>query len=244
MEDKSLCKPQRRLYPTHGLGPVANMIDITAATASRRYHQCRQTKAMGLHRYIVNNPKGGGNHPNAKVKFKEGDIVTTQIQTANGQTIVLTHDTSSPRPYNLGLGVQGTDGLWQDFHAGGFDEGFVYVEGRANRIPGTILKSGSTNMITRSGKVFKKKKKQKAQTMAAWISLSTTPLSDASNAMLPSRSMCTTSQHGTRSRRSVRSPSPKAEPCNTFPILPGANGAQENAHLASAMNTKSLLTSS
>ncbi len=118
------------LYPTHGLGPVANMIDINRGNRLTALSSV-STKAMGLHRYIVNNPKGGENHPNAKVKFKEGDIVTTQIQTANGQTIVLTHDTSSPRPYNLGFRVQGTDGLWQDFHAGGFDEGFVYVEGKS-----------------------------------------------------------------------------------------------------------------
>ena len=68
-----------------------------------------------MHRYIVNYPGSGGeNNPNAKVKFKEGDIVSTQIQTTNGETILLTHDTSSPRPYNLGFRVQGTNGLWID----------------------------------------------------------------------------------------------------------------------------------
>ena len=89
------------------------------------------TKARGLHRYIVNHPKGGPNHPNAKVKFKLGDIVTTQIQTANQETIVLTHDTSSPRPYNLGFRVQGTNGIWQDNHAGEFNAGLIYFEDKS-----------------------------------------------------------------------------------------------------------------
>ncbi len=116
------------LYPTHGLGPVGTMIDLNFGNRLT-YLSSFSSKARGLHRYIVNSPKGGPNHPNAKVKFMEGDIVTTQIQCANGETILLTHDTSSPRPYNLGFRVQGTNGLWQDYHAGGFDEGMVYVEG-------------------------------------------------------------------------------------------------------------------
>ena len=36
------------------------------------------TKSKGLHEYIVK--KGGENHPNAKVNFKLGDIVTTMIK--------------------------------------------------------------------------------------------------------------------------------------------------------------------
>lgn len=118
------------LYPTHGLGPVATMIDINRGNRLTALSSVA-TKARGLHRFIVNHPKGGPNHPNAKVNFKEGDIVTTQIQTANGETIVLTHDTLSPRPYNLGFRVQGTNGLWIDNHAGGFDEGLIYFEDKS-----------------------------------------------------------------------------------------------------------------
>ena len=118
------------LYPTHGLGPVATMININRGNRLTKLSSVA-TKARGLHKYIVNHPKGGPNHPNAKVNFKLGDIVTTQIQTANGETIVLTHDTSSPRPYNLGFRVQGTNGLWQDTHAGDFNAGMIYVEGKS-----------------------------------------------------------------------------------------------------------------
>jgi Oxidoreductase family, NAD-binding Rossmann fold len=118
------------LYPTHGLGPVATMIDINRGNRLTRLSSIA-TKSRGLHRYIVNQPNGGENHPNAKVKFKQGDIVTTQIQCENGETILLTHDTSSPRPYNLGFRVQGTNGLWQDFHAGEPESGFIYFEDKS-----------------------------------------------------------------------------------------------------------------
>ncbi len=116
------------LYPTHGLGPVAMMVDINRGNRLT-YLSSVATKARGLHKYIVNHPQGGDNHPNAKLKFKLGDIVTTQLQTTNGETIILTHDTNSPRPYNLGFRVQGTQGLWQDFSSGALNAGHIYIEG-------------------------------------------------------------------------------------------------------------------
>jgi hypothetical protein len=116
------------LYPTHGLGPVAMMIDVNRGNLLTRLSSV-STKARGLHKYIVNHPQGGENHPNAKLIFKLGDIVTTQIQTHNGETILLTHDTNSPRPYNLGFRVQGTQGLWQDFSSGALNAGDIYIEG-------------------------------------------------------------------------------------------------------------------
>jgi len=120
------------LYPTHGLGPVAMMIDVNRGNRLTRLSSVA-TKAKGLHKYIVNHPKGGNNHPNAKVNFKLGDIVTTQIQTHNGETILLTHDTNSPRPYNIGFRVQGTDGLWQDSKSGQFNAGMLYIEGKSEK---------------------------------------------------------------------------------------------------------------
>lgn len=114
-------------YPTHSLGPAAVMIDINRGNRLTKLSSIA-TKSKGLNRYILNHPKGGINHPNAKIKFRQADIITTQIQTANGETVVLTLDTSSPRPYNLGFRVQGTNGLWQDHHEGEFDKGMIHFE--------------------------------------------------------------------------------------------------------------------
>jgi hypothetical protein len=114
-------------YPTHGLGPVSTMIDINRGNRLTALSSIA-TKSRGLNRYIKNHPKGGPNHPNAKINYKQGDIVNTQIQTANGETILLTLDTSSPRPYNLGFRVQGTDGIWQEFSEGEFKTGMVHID--------------------------------------------------------------------------------------------------------------------
>jgi predicted dehydrogenase len=110
------------LYPTHGLGPVANMININRGNRLISLTSVA-TKSRGLHKYIVD--KGGNDHPNAKVEFKLGDIVSTLIKTNNGETIMLSHDTNSPRPYSLNFRVQGTNGLWMD------DMDSIYVEGKS-----------------------------------------------------------------------------------------------------------------
>ena len=108
------------LYPTHGLGPVAEMLNINRGNRFL-YLTSMASPGIGLHEYIVKN--GGENHPNAKVKFKLGDVVTTNIKCANGETITISHDTNLPRPYSLGFRVQGTKGLWMN------DGNHIYLEG-------------------------------------------------------------------------------------------------------------------
>ena len=108
------------LYPTHGLGPVAVYADINRGNRfiSLSSHA---TKSRGLHEYVVK--EGGESHPNAKLKWKLGDVVTTTVGTANGETIIITHDTNLPRPYSLGFRVQGAKGLWE------VDGNRIYIEG-------------------------------------------------------------------------------------------------------------------
>ncbi|MEO6732386.1 MAG: Gfo/Idh/MocA family oxidoreductase [Ferruginibacter sp.] len=110
------------LYPTHGIGPVAHYININRGNRFLTLNSF-SSKARGLHNYVVK--KGGENHPNAKVTFKLGDVVTTHINCANGETILLEHDTNLPRPYSLGFRVQGTEGLWMDVNSG------IYIEGQS-----------------------------------------------------------------------------------------------------------------
>lgn len=118
------------VYPTHELGPIAMMVDINRGNLLVSLSSMA-SKARGLNRFVAQHPEGSAEHPLAKLNFKLGDIVTTQIQTLKGETIILTHDTTSPRPYNLGFKVQGTNGIWQDFHEGEFDQGMIYFEDKS-----------------------------------------------------------------------------------------------------------------
>ena len=115
------------LYPTHGLGPLANMFNINRGNRMVRLSSMA-SKAKGINHYIENHPKGGADHPNANIKVKQGDVVLTQIQLFGGETLLLTHDTTLQRPYNLGFRVQGTEGIWQDYGWGKMNQGFIYSE--------------------------------------------------------------------------------------------------------------------
>ncbi len=103
------------LYPTHGIGPVAMMADINRGNRFL-YLTSMASKARGLHDFIEKHPKGGPAHPNARLDWKLGDVVTTLIKCSNGETVMLSHDTNLPRPYSLGFRAQGTRGLWMDLN--------------------------------------------------------------------------------------------------------------------------------
>ena len=78
------------------------------------------TKARGLHDYVVR--KGGADHPNAKIQCGLGDVVTSVIKCARGETLLVSHDTNLPRPYSLNFRVQGTRGIWMS------DNKSIYIE--------------------------------------------------------------------------------------------------------------------
>ncbi len=113
------------LYPTHGIGPIAQYININRG--NRFLSLCSfASKSRGLHNYV--SKWGGPDHPNAKVDFKLGDVVTTSINCANGETILLQHDTNLPRPYSLGFRVQGTEGIWMDVNNG------IYIQEKSEKL--------------------------------------------------------------------------------------------------------------
>ncbi len=108
------------LYPSHGAGPCAMWANINRGNRFLRLTSYA-SKSRGLHDHVL--AEGGAEHPSAKVKFRLGDVVTTQIACENGETVLLTHDTSLPRPYSLGFRVQGSKGLWMDVNES------IYIEG-------------------------------------------------------------------------------------------------------------------
>lgn len=110
------------LYPTHGVGPMAQLLDINAGNRFVSL-TATSTKAAGLDDWAEENlPE---DHPRQDVDWTHGDIVTTTIRCANGETLLVTHDVSLPRPYSRMYHVQGTDGLWQG------DGDFIHIEGES-----------------------------------------------------------------------------------------------------------------
>lgn len=110
------------LYPTHGIGPIAMMLDIHNGNRFTSLSSFA-TKARGLGKYVKD--YGGANHPLSKIKWNCGDIVTSTINCANGETILVTHDCNSPRPKQSDFLVQGTNGLWSG------DWKSIYIDGQS-----------------------------------------------------------------------------------------------------------------
>jgi hypothetical protein len=109
------------IYPTHGAGPVMNYIDINRGNRFTNL-VAFSSKSRGLNAYIEKLSPG---NKNGKIHFKNGDVTTTTLNCANGETVTLSHDTHLPRPYSLGFRVQGTEGIWMDVADG------VYIEGKS-----------------------------------------------------------------------------------------------------------------
>ena len=111
------------LYPTHGIGPVAQWMDINRGNQFD-YAVSMSSKSRGLNLWAAEHI--GANRPEAQQKYALGDVVTTVIKTKSGQTIVVTHDTDLPRPYSRNILLQGTKGLVRKY-----PEQKIYVEGRS-----------------------------------------------------------------------------------------------------------------
>ncbi len=98
-------------YPTHELGPIAKILNINHGNRMMTLTSTA-SKAAGLHEYIIQHKKEDEILKNKQ--FAQGDIVTTVIKCANGETIVLTLDTTLPRYYSRGLTVRGTKGMYEE----------------------------------------------------------------------------------------------------------------------------------
>lgn len=114
-------KRNGNLYPTHGLGPVAQCMDINRGDRLD-YLVSMSGPSRGLQLYQQTLP---ADDPRRDEKYVLGDINLTLIKTAKGRTIYLVHDTNLPRPYSRIHIVQGTHGIFERWPER------VHIEGRS-----------------------------------------------------------------------------------------------------------------
>ncbi len=113
------------LYPTHELGPIARYLNINRGNRMVSLVSVA-SKAAGLHTWLQEHR---ADTPLTNAPVHEGDIVNTIITCANGETILLTHDCTLPRPYSRGGRIQGTRGIWME------DNRSIYIDGRSPADP-------------------------------------------------------------------------------------------------------------
>jgi hypothetical protein len=100
------------LYPTHGLGPVANYMDINRGDKFD-YMVAMSSGGLGLQEYRKENV--AADDPRQKEVYKCGDYNTNLIKTAKGRSIMVQHNVTSPRPYDRINLIQGTKGVFRDY---------------------------------------------------------------------------------------------------------------------------------
>ena len=95
-------------YPTHELGPIAKLLNVNRGNRMVSLVSVA-SKAAGLEAFI--NSDKNPDKSLIGTKFKQGDVVNTVITCANGETVLITLDTTLPRYYSRDFTVQGTKGI-------------------------------------------------------------------------------------------------------------------------------------
>lgn len=116
-------KRNGNLYPTHGLGPVSQYMGINRGD---RFDYLSSMSSPALGRAEYARATWPADHARNQLKYICGDMNTTLIKTVKGRSIMLQHDTTTPRPYDRINLIQGTKGCFRGYEAR------VAVQGRGN----------------------------------------------------------------------------------------------------------------
>ncbi|GAA5139659.1 Gfo/Idh/MocA family protein [Thalassotalea piscium] len=105
-------KTNGNLYPTHGLGPVSQYMNINRGD---RFDYLTSTSSPAMGRKAYAQREFPADHERNQLNYIAGDMNTTMIKTAKGRSIMVQHDTTTPRPYSRHNHIQGTNGAFSGF---------------------------------------------------------------------------------------------------------------------------------
>ena len=91
------------LYPTHGLGPIAQVMNINRGDVFASLVAIDSKSVNG--KEFMKTKRGVEN-----ADFANGDLTCTILKTAKGKTLLIEHDVMTPRPYNRMYQLVGTKG--------------------------------------------------------------------------------------------------------------------------------------
>ena len=106
------------VYATHGLGPVAQVMDIHRGDRFKTL-VAMDTKSVHGKEYVEK--KTGKPCP----EYRNGDHTTTLMRTENGKVVEIQHNVMNPQPYNRLFQLTGTRGFANKYPI----EGFVLESG-------------------------------------------------------------------------------------------------------------------
>jgi len=100
------------LYPTHGLGPVAQTLGVGRGDQFK-FLVSVSSPESALTKYRNEHKPNNGRH--SAEKYICGDMNTSIIKTELGRTIMVQHDIVSPRPYSRINAVSGSGATFFDY---------------------------------------------------------------------------------------------------------------------------------
>jgi predicted dehydrogenase len=103
-------KRNGNLYPTHGLGPVCQLLDINRGDRMS-YLTSMSGSDFHLAKEAAELAKADSFYNEFATNGYRGNMNTTSVRTEKGKTIMIQHDTTSPRPYSRIHLVSGTKGV-------------------------------------------------------------------------------------------------------------------------------------
>lgn len=107
-------KENGNLYPTHGLGPVAQYMNVNRGDRFETLVSLSSREASLTDYRDRTQPADSAKR---KEKYQCGDMNTSIIRTAKGRTVMLQHDVVTPRPYTRHNMISGTKGTFADYPA-------------------------------------------------------------------------------------------------------------------------------
>lgn len=118
-------KHNRSFYAMHGLGPVANAMDINRGDRITTIRaQASAARGLADYRKRFMPP----DHPSWKDTYVTGDLVTCMHETEKGRSIRTELNTTTARPYSRINSIQGARGIFEDYVGTGDSGGRIYVE--------------------------------------------------------------------------------------------------------------------
>ncbi len=100
------------IYPTHGLGPIAQVLNI--------HRGDRMQTLIAMDTQSFNGKKLVKDRTGEEVDFRNGDHTTTLIRTQNGKVIEIHHNVMTPQPYNRMYQLTGTEGFANKYPREGY----------------------------------------------------------------------------------------------------------------------------
>ena len=143
-------------YPTHEIGPIAKVLNINNGNRFVSLVSFA-SPAKGLNEYA----KRHTDQVNADYQtyeFKQGDVVTTMLRCANGETVTISLDTSLPRTYSRSFTVCGTKARYQE------DGNWYFEDGKTSRLfeflPKKLYNSGKKMVRKYYPEIWKAEKRK------------------------------------------------------------------------------------